>query len=202
MPLYDCIPQVKGAWIAPNASLVGNVAVSQWATVWYNVVIRAELNAVRIGHFTSIGDGTTIYTLHSLPSGLASSVNIGKNVVVESGCVINSCIIDDDCVIGQNSVIGAGARVERGAVILPNSVVPPGRLIPAGQVWGGNSVKFVRNLTEEELLQNYTASYTKGAPAEAGSSEFSLWPHEVKQELAAGQESMQDYATKNYFNNL
>ena len=115
MPLYDCIPTVKDAWIAPNASLVGNVVVSKWATVWYNVTIRAELNAVRIGHFSSIGDNTSIYTAHALPHGLAASVNIGKNVVIEAGCSLHSCIIDDDCVIGANSVVLEGARIERGA---------------------------------------------------------------------------------------
>ena len=148
MPLYDAIPVVDGAWIAPNASLIGNVAVSKWATVWYNVIIRAELNAVRIGHFSSIGDGTSIYTTHSMPHGISASVNIGKNVVVEGGCCIHSCIIDDDCVVGANSVIGEGARLERGCHVLPNSVVPPGRLIPAGQVWGGNPCTYVRDLSD------------------------------------------------------
>lgn len=105
MPLYDAIPKVDDAWVAPNATLVGEVIVSKWATVWYNVTIRAEMNAVRIGHFTSIGDRTSINSTHALPHGLASSVNIGKNVTIEAGCSINSCIIDDDCVIGANSVV-------------------------------------------------------------------------------------------------
>ena len=100
MPLYDSIPVTEDAWVAPNASLIGDVMLSKWATVWYNVTIRAEMNAVRIGHFSSIGDGTSIYTNHALPHGISSSVNIGKNVVVEPKCSIHSCIIDDDCVIG------------------------------------------------------------------------------------------------------
>ena len=114
MPLYDAVPVVEDAWVAPNASLIGDVVVSRWATVWYNVTIRAELNAVRIGHFSSIGDNTTIYSAHALPHGISASVNIGKNVSVESGCVIHSCIIDDDCVVGAGTVIGEGARLERG----------------------------------------------------------------------------------------
>jgi carbonic anhydrase/acetyltransferase-like protein (isoleucine patch superfamily) len=56
--LYDLNPQVKGAWIAPNASLVGEVIISKFATVWYGATIRAEMHPVRIGHFTSIGDMT------------------------------------------------------------------------------------------------------------------------------------------------
>ena len=76
-------------------------------------------------------------------------------------------------------MIMQGARIERGAVVLPNSVVPPGRLVPGGQVWGGSPIKFVRELTEQELLDNYTASYSNGAGV--GQTEaFSLWPHEVK----------------------
>ena len=63
------------------------------------------MNPVRIGHFSSIGDGTVINTACSLPHGLSQSVNIGKNVTIEPRCSIYSCIIDDDCVIGNNTVI-------------------------------------------------------------------------------------------------
>jgi len=200
LPLYDSVPQVQDAWVAPNAALIGDVVVSKWASVWYNVTIRAEYNAVRIGHFSSIGDGTSIYTAHALPHGLSASVNIGKNVTIENGCSIHSCIIDDDAVIGANSVVGQGARIERGAVVLANSVVPPGRLVPAGQVWGGNPIAFVRDLTEEEQVSNYAASYNNGASE--GVSEFSLWPHQVKQgDLGAGEESIEEYAGRKYWNN-
>ena len=200
MPIYDNVPVAEDAWVAPNASLIGNVFVSKWATIWYNVIVRAELNAVRIGHFTSIGDGTSIYTAHAMPHGLSASVNIGKNVTIEAGCSLHSCIIDDDVVVGYGSVILEGARLERGCRILPNSVVQPGRLIPAGQVWGGNPVKFVRELSQQELMQSYTESYTKGASE--GAEPFSLWPHQVKEELAANEESMESYAQRKYFDNL
>ena len=103
--MYDQVPTLKDAWVAPNATLVGNVFLSKYSTVWYGVTIRGELNPVRIGHFTSIGDGSTIHTNHSLHHGLAASVNIGKNVTVEANCNIHSCIIDDDVVIGHNCII-------------------------------------------------------------------------------------------------
>ena len=96
------------------AIIVGEVLVSKWATVWYNVTIRAELNPVRIGHFSSIGDGTVINTACSLPHGLSQSVNIGKNVTIEPNCTLYSSIIDDDVIIGHGSVIMPGARLERG----------------------------------------------------------------------------------------
>ena len=180
MPIYDSIPVVQDAWVAPNATLVGDVIVSKWATVWYSVTIRADINAVRIGNFSTIGDGTTINSSHALPHGLTASVNIGKNVTIEQGCSIHSSIIDDDVVIGAGSVVGQGARIERGAVVLPNSVVPPGRLVPGGQVWGGNPIVYVKDLTESEITDNYTQSYSKGA-AEGAADSFSLYPRGFEQ---------------------
>jgi carbonic anhydrase/acetyltransferase-like protein (isoleucine patch superfamily) len=201
MPLYDIAPTVDQAWVAPNASLIGEVLVSKYATVWYNVVIRAELNPVRIGHFSSIGDGTTINTACALPHGLAASVNIGKNVTVEPHCSLYSCIIDDDVYIGRGSVIMQGARIERGAHILPGTVVPPGRLIPAGQVWGGNPAKFVRNLTQDELLANYSKSYTNAATEFSDAD--SKFPHSYQVgDLKEGQQSIGDYAEQKYFKNI
>jgi carbonic anhydrase/acetyltransferase-like protein (isoleucine patch superfamily) len=100
LPLYDQIPNVQDAWVAPNATLVGDVSLSKYSTVWYGVTIRGELNPVRVGHFSSIGDGSTIHTNHSLDHGIAASVNIGKNVSIGADCNIHCCIIDDDVVIG------------------------------------------------------------------------------------------------------
>jgi carbonic anhydrase/acetyltransferase-like protein (isoleucine patch superfamily) len=200
MSLYDVQPTIDDAWVAPNATLVGEVIVSKYATVWYNVVIRAELNPVRIGHFSSIGDGTAINTACALPHGLASSVNIGKNVTIEPHCSIYSSIIDDDVYVGRGSVIMQGARIERGAHILPNSVVPPGKLVPAGQVWGGNPIAFVRNLTQEELVANYTRSYTNSATEFSADAKFPQGY--TSGDLKEGDLNIEDYATKKYFRNI
>ena len=66
LPIAESVPEVNKAWIAPNATLVGNVFVSNFATIWYGVTVRAELNPVRIGNFSSIGDGCAISTVHSM----------------------------------------------------------------------------------------------------------------------------------------
>ena len=136
LPLYDIVPQIDQAWVAPNASLVGEVIVSKYATVWYNVVIRAELNPVRIGHFSSIGDGTSINTACALPHGVASSVNIGKNVTVEAHCSLYSCIIDDDVLIAH-TWNGQPLSIEHGG--------PARVIVPKRYAWKG--AKWIREIT-------------------------------------------------------
>lgn len=115
MHLDELKPVADGAWVAPNATLAGEVLVSKYATIWYGVTMKAEKHPIRIGHFSSVGDLTTMNTNHSMPEGVAASVNVGKNVRIGSKCVINSCIMDDDVIIGNNVIIKEGARIERGA---------------------------------------------------------------------------------------
>lgn len=105
LPLYDKVPKAHDAWVAPNSTLVGSVFLSKYSTIWYGVTMRAEMNPIRVGHFTSIGDRTTMHTNHSLHHGLVQSLNVGKNVTIGSNCNIHTCIIDDDCVIGANTII-------------------------------------------------------------------------------------------------
>ena len=105
LPIQDQVPEVNKAWVAPNATLIGNVFVSNFATVWFGATIKGDLNPVRIGSFSSIGDGCVINTMHSMHHDQTSSVNIGKNVVVEADCNIHPSIIDDDCIVGAGSII-------------------------------------------------------------------------------------------------
>jgi carbonic anhydrase/acetyltransferase-like protein (isoleucine patch superfamily) len=131
LALYDLEPRTENAWIAPNATLIGEVIIKRWASVWYNSVIRGDINRVEVNNFSSIGDNSVVHTAASLPTGMNAKVYIGNNVTVGSGCTLYSCHIEDDAFIGDRCVILEGARVEKSAMLAPGSVVPPGRLIPA-----------------------------------------------------------------------
>ena len=200
LPLYNHKSDVRNSWIAPNAHLLGRVIVSPWVTIWYNAVLRAELNTIRIGHFSSIGDGTVINSTISTPIDVPASVNIGKNVVIGDNCSINSCMIDDEAVIGSKTVIGEGVVIERGAEIQANSIVPPGVLIPAGQLWGGNTIKYIRDLTEDEKWSNYNNSYNQTVQVEEGDQ--AAWPSSYLESIPEGEEGAEtigEYVEKNYF---
>lgn len=89
--------------------------MKRWASVWYNSVVRGDINRVTVGHFTSIGDNCVIHTAAALPTGMSAAVEIGNNCTIGSGCTIYSCHIEDDVFIGDKCVILEGARIEKGA---------------------------------------------------------------------------------------
>ena len=175
LPLYDLVPKTEAAWIAPNCTLVGEVLIRRFATVWYNTVIRGDLNKVQIYSFSSIGDNCVIHTATSLPTGMPAEVIIGFNVQVQDNCTLYSCTVEDDVLIGAGSTILEGAKLEKGCQILPGSVVPPGRLIPAGQCWGGNPVEYVKDLNIAEKMSNYWRSYVYSQSGEYYKNEFLTW---------------------------
>ena len=105
LPLYELNLVIQDNYIAPSATIVGEVNIDCYSTVWNNAVIRGEINLVTIGPYVSIGDNTVIQTVASLPTGLPARVFIGSNVTIHSDCSLSSCHIEEDVVIGAKSVI-------------------------------------------------------------------------------------------------
>lgn len=128
-----------------------------------------------IGNFSSVGDNCVLHTAAALPTGMSAVLHIGNNCTIGAGSTLYSCHVEDDVVIGDKSVILEGARIEKSAQIAPGSVVPPGRLIPTKQLWGGNPVKFIKDLDIGEVWANYTKSYVNSALSDAVKNEFTPW---------------------------
>ena len=175
LPLYDLRPRIENCWVAPNSTVIGEVAMKRWSSVWYNSVIRGDINRVTIDCFTSIGDNCVVHTAAALPTGMSANVNIGRNCTIGNGCTLYSCHIEDDVVIGDKSVVLEGARIEKSAQLTPGSVVPPGRLIPTKQLWGGNPVVFIKDLDIGEVWANYTKSYVTSSLGMTAMNEFTTW---------------------------
>ena len=115
LPLYDLEPRTENNFIAPSATIIGKVQVRRFATIWYNAVVRGDINKVDIGHFSSIGENTVLHTAPSLPTGMQAKLTIGRNCTIGSNCTLYSCQIGDDVFIGDKVVILEGAVVEKGA---------------------------------------------------------------------------------------
>jgi dynactin-5 len=109
-----------------------------------NVSIKGDMNLVTIGEYTKIEDRVSIMTLNRIPGSIeVAKVNIGDNILIQSGSTVISSTIKDGAIVGYNSVICEGSVIGENSIIAPNSVVPPNTFIPDNTIFGGNPVKFL-----------------------------------------------------------
>eukprot|EP00803_Ostreobium_quekettii_P000590 evm.model.scf_882.8 EVM.evm.TU.scf_882.8 scf_882:46563-49065(+) len=139
------------AWVAPSAVVIGDVDLYERVSIWYNCVLRGDLNSIRVDCFSNIQDRTVIHAARSSPTGLSAATTIGKYVSVGPSCMLRSCKIEDECIIGARSILMEGSVVQTHSQLLPGTVLPPGRLVPSGQLWAGNPARYVRDLTDDEV---------------------------------------------------
>lgn len=152
--------KTNDTFIAPSASVIGNVTNWDQSSVWYKSVVRADnANAgITIGFSSSVGEGSVVTTVQPasdstddlLESGLPPDTHIGHYVSVGSGCVLKSCRIDDLVVIGDKCTILEGSLIESHTMLESGSVVLPYMRIPSGQKWGGNPATYIADLSPDE----------------------------------------------------
>jgi carbonic anhydrase/acetyltransferase-like protein (isoleucine patch superfamily) len=146
--------KTNDTFIAPSASVIGDVTNWDQSSVWYKAVVRADsTHSITIGFSSSVGEGSVVNTLSSsaeLESGLPPDMHVGHFVTIGSGCVLKSCRIDDLVVVGDKSTILEGSLVENHVILEAGTVVAPYQRIPSGQKWAGNPATFVAELTPEE----------------------------------------------------
>jgi len=158
MPLFDKIPAATStAFVAPDASLIGEVTVGRHSSVWYGAVLKGDLNNISVGEMSSLGDRCIITSSHGYLAapdkrlwGRFPTI-IGNRCVVEPGALLHACTLEDECVIGSGAMVFEGAIVGRNSIVGAGSVVAQGSHIPAGEMWAGHPAKFQRKLTDEEI---------------------------------------------------
>ncbi|MGQ9557511.1 MAG: gamma carbonic anhydrase family protein [Desulfurispora sp.] len=133
-------------YIAPGARIIGRVTLGKGASIWYNTVVRADVDTVTIGSKANIQDNCTLHEDPGFP------LVIGEKVSVGHGAVLHGCTIHDLALIGMGAVVLNGAVVGRGAVLAAGSVLPPGKQIPDGHMAMGSPARVVRALSAEEQL--------------------------------------------------
>lgn len=140
-------------FIAPTASVIGNVTNWDESSVWYGAVVRGDSHPITIGFSTNIQDRAVVNTLpakvETLESGFPPVCDIGHYVSVGAGSVLVSCRIEDKVEIGAKCTIMEGAVVESNVILDPGTVVPAYSRIPSGQRWGGNPAAYVEDLDDE-----------------------------------------------------
>jgi gamma-carbonic anhydrase len=157
MPLDELWPSYGKSFIAPNASVIGEVLIGNNCAIWYGSVLKGDLCAIRIDDNVSIGENTVLQTNFLLPQGIPSSVTIANNVLIEHHSSLCSCVVDKGARVGAGSIVQAGAKLETYSVLLPGSVVGPGATVSAFSVFGGNPAKYVRDVTPDDITENKNA---------------------------------------------
>ena len=139
------------AVVADGAVVLGDVTIEKDVSIWYNAVIRGDVNSI------SIGEGTNIQDLAVLHVDADASLAIVKNVTIGHGAILHQALIGMGAIVLNGAVIGKGSMIAAGALVPQNTVVPDGAL------YMGNPAKFRRMLTEEELTANLknAANYIK-----------------------------------------
>lgn len=133
------------AKIAENATIVGNVVLKESANIWYNAVLRADVNEITVGAYTNIQDGTVVH------NGNNSPVTIGEYVSIGHQCVIHGCTIKDNVLVGMGSIIMDNCVVEKNCVIGAGSLLTQNKHFEEGSLIMGSPAKVVRKLTEEDF---------------------------------------------------
>merc|ERR1712159_431374 len=145
-------PSLSNAFVAPSASVVDNVELGASSSVWYGAVLRGDVNHIKIGANSHIGDRTVVHVASESGAvkGKAAPTIIGDGVNVGALAILHACSIKDNATIGIGAQVLDGATVGEGAVIEAGSIVSPGKTIPAGEVWGGVPAKMLRKVSPDE----------------------------------------------------
>ncbi|XP_028760354.1 gamma carbonic anhydrase 1, mitochondrial-like [Neltuma alba] len=152
MNVFDKAPAVdKEAFVAPNASIIGDVQVGRGSSIWYGCVLRGDANSVSIGCGTNIQDNSLVHVAKSNLSGKVLPTIIGDNVTVGHSAVLHGCTVEDEAFIGMGATLLDGVYVEKHAMVAAGALVRQNTKIPYGEVWGGNPARFLRKLTENEM---------------------------------------------------
>ena len=150
----------EGCFFAENATLTGDVVLGDHCTVWYNAVIRGDVNSIRIGNCTNIQDGVVIHATYQ-----THATAIGNNVSIGHNAIVHGCTIEDNVLIGMGSIVMDGCVVESDSIVAAGAVVPPGTRIEKGSLYAGVPAKKIKDITEVQrnLIARTANNYLKYA---------------------------------------
>ena len=140
------------AFVAPGARLIGDVEIGPDASIWYNCVLRGDVNRIRIGARTNIQDGSVLH-VDSPKAGDAAghATIIGDEVLIGHLAMVHGCILHDRAFVGLGAIVMDGCAIESDAMLAAGAMLTPSKRVPSGQLWAGRPARFVRDLSEADI---------------------------------------------------
>lgn len=168
LPFEGHSPRLEeSAWIAPGATVVGDVRLGERSSVWYGAILRGDTDPITVGDRTNIQDGAVLHADPGFPA------NIGSGCVVGHRAILHGCTVEDECLVGMNATVLNGARIGAGSVVGAGAVVPEGREFPPRSLILGIPAKQRGEVDDDQLreIRRGAAEYVERAAAHRASLE-------------------------------
>jgi len=136
------------AWVAPNATLAGDVTLGERTSVWFGCVLRGDLEPIVVGDETNVQDGTIVHVDRGSPA------RIGRRVTIGHRSVVHGCTVGDEATIGMGAVLLSGSRIGRGALVAAGALVTEGFEVPDGMIAAGVPAK-LRGKLPDKLAERF-----------------------------------------------
>lgn len=152
--LHGKTPRIHdSAFIAPGCRIIGDVEIGPDASIWYNCVIRADVNRIVIGARTNVQDGSVIHCDSPRPGAPEGFPTIiGEDVLIGHMAMVHGCILEDRAFVGLGAIVMDGCRIGGDAMLAAGAMLTPGKSMPSGQLWGGRPAQYMRDLPEPATM--------------------------------------------------
>lgn len=148
LPVKGVSPQIpEGCFIAPNATIVGDVIMGTDCSIWFNAVVRGDVNSIRIGNKVNIQDGACIHCTYE-----KTKTIIGNNVSIGHNAIVHGCTVEDNVLIGMGAIVMDRVRIGQNSIIAAGAVVLEDTEVPPGSIFAGVPARKVKDISQE-LLQ-------------------------------------------------
>lgn len=147
----------KNYFIAPNASIIGDVEIGDEVSVWFGAVIRGDITPIKIGARTNIQDNAVLHDDYDIPLTIGENVTVGHGAILHSSTIAANCLIGMGAIILNNAQIGENCIIGAGALVAQNKIIPPNSLVV------GSPARVIRQVTAEEieLIQSSSTHYVE-----------------------------------------
>ncbi len=136
----------EGCWIAENATIVGDVVMGDACSIWFNAVIRGDVNSIRIGNRTNIQDGAVIHCTYE-----RAATTIGNNVSIGHNAIVHGCTVHDNTLVGMGSIVMDNAVVQENCIIAAGAIVLENTVCESGWIYAGIPARKVKQLSPEQI---------------------------------------------------
>ena len=147
LPVENNFPQWgEGCFIAPNATIVGDVIMGNECSIWFNTVVRGDVNSIRMGDRVNIQDGAVIHCTYQ-----KTQTIIGHNVSIGHNAIVHGCTVHDNVLIGMGSIVMDNAVIHSNTIIAAGAVVLEGTICEGGAIYAGVPAKKVKDISIEKV---------------------------------------------------